>query len=136
MFCNKCTSRIPDGSVFCPECGQKLTSEQPLGQNAPLRQPPTVPSTRASAPVPSAYDPLTAPLSTASFFWMPVIVAIPIVGLIVLLVWAFSKNTNVNRKHYARSVLIWVLISVILGVLVSILGGNLFGNLPGLLGSR
>ena len=37
MFCNKCASRIPDGSVFCPECGQKLTSEQPLGQNAPLR---------------------------------------------------------------------------------------------------
>ena len=66
---------------------------------------------------------------------MPFLIAIPIVGFIVLLVWAFSKNTNLNRKHYARSVLIWALISVLLGVIVTIAGGNLLGNLQGIFNS-
>ena len=140
MFCNKCAAKIPDDSVFCPECGQKLAGPQPAVQRQPAQTvpprnvPPHPQQSRYAQPLPAA-DPLTAPLSTASFFWMPFLIAIPIVGFIVLLVWAFSKNTNLNRKHYARSVLIWALISVLLGVIVTIAGGNLLGNLQGIFGS-
>ena len=149
MFCNKCASKIPDGSIFCPECGQKLTvaQPQPAAPQVPLRRQSPYPQTYRQAP--QAYpdaapvygssgygsDPLGAPLSTGSFFWMPVIIAIPIVGFILLLVWAFSKNTNLNRKHYARSVLLWGLIGAALTAAAVLLGGNLFGNLQGILSS-
>ena len=137
MFCSKCAAKIPDGSIFCPECGQKLTANN--AQQAPLRQQPLytqppVQQTRVSAPMQPAYDPQSAPLSTGNFFWMPVLIGIPVIGFIVLLVWAFSKDTNLNRKHYARAALIWLLISLILVVIVTIAGGGFLRSLQDAIG--
>ena len=146
MFCSKCAAKIPDGSLFCPECGQKLAAEQPAGQQPqagqlPLYAQPQVrqqspyPPTRASQPAQPAYDSLSAPLSVGSFFWMPLIVAIPIVGFILLLVWAFSKDTNINRRNYARSLLIWLLVSLVLTVVTALLGGGLLAAVRNALSS-
>ena len=131
MFCSKCSAKIPDGSLFCPECGQKLVSAaQSYPQGPQVRQqpqyvPPRERQTRVSPVVQPVSDPLRAPLSTGNFFWMPVLIGIPLVGLILLLVWAFSKDVNVNRKNYARSVLIWILVTAILAVLAVLAGGGL-----------
>lgn len=140
MFCNKCTARIPDGSVFCPECGQRLTAIQTPAQ-IPTRQTPQYAQSQTLSQFPaetSVYDQVNdqvnAPLSVGNFFWMPVVLAIPIVGLIVLLVWAFSKGTNLNRKHYARATLIWMLISLILAVIVTLTGGGILGQLSSVIG--
>ncbi|MBE6724821.1 MAG: zinc ribbon domain-containing protein [Ruminococcaceae bacterium] len=137
MFCNKCSSKIPDGSVFCPECGQRLTAAPAPAQIPPRQAPQYVqPQPRSFIPPQApAADPLNAPLTTGNFFWMPVVLAIPVVGLIVLLVWAFSKSANLNRKHYARATLIWMLISLILVVIVTFAGGGILGSLGGLLSS-
>ena len=131
MFCKKCAAKIPDDSVFCPECGEKLTADDPSGGNTQkvrtqYRQPQ---SPQVQTPV---YDASSAPLSTGNFFWLPVITAIPIVGIILILVWAFSKNANVNRKHYARAVLIWLLIGLILTVIVYLTTGGIPGILNAL----
>ena len=63
----------------------------------------------------SCYNKYDIPLSTASFFFMQLVFLIPFINIFFLLIWAFKKNTNSNRKAYARSMLIWFLsISVIL----------------------
>ena len=29
-FCGNCGAQIPDGTKFCPECGQKVAAQQPV----------------------------------------------------------------------------------------------------------
>jgi hypothetical protein len=38
---------------------------------------------------------------------MMILSGIPLVGFILLLVWAFSSTENPNKKNYARAVLLW-----------------------------
>ncbi len=53
------------------------------------------------------------PLSTVSFFLTQIVLWLPIINIILLLIWAFRKKSNANRKAYARSILIWLLLIVI-----------------------
>ena len=61
---------------------------------------------------------LDAPLTVLDFFLMSLLSFVPIIGFIFLLIWAFSGNTNINRKNYARAALIWILVSIGLVILL------------------
>ena len=54
-------------------------------------------------------------LSTVDFIWMMFISGIPVVGLIYLIVLAFS-NDNMNKRSYARASLIISIFATIIGV--------------------
>ena len=62
---------------------------------------------------PAAYTD-ASPLSLGNYLIMMIVSAIPVVGFIMMLIWAFSGNTNLNRKNYARAALIMMLIGVVL----------------------
>ena len=51
--------------------------------------------------------------------WLLVIIAgaIPCVGLVIYLVWAFGNTGNLNRRNYCRASLIIQIVSVIVGIL-------------------
>lgn len=57
---------------------------------------------------------LVRPVRTGGFFFTELLLLIPIINLILLFVWAFRKRTNLNRKAFARSLLIWILIALLL----------------------
>ena len=57
---------------------------------------------------------LVRPVRTGGFFFTELLLLIPIINLILLFVWAFRKRTNLNRKAFARSILIWILIALLL----------------------
>jgi len=42
------------------------------------------------------------------------ITAIPLVGFIMLFVWAFGSNENPNKSNWAKASLIWVAIAMVL----------------------
>lgn len=42
------------------------------------------------------------------------ITAIPLVGFIMLFVWAFGSNENPNKSNWAKAALIWTAISMVL----------------------
>jgi fatty acid desaturase len=42
------------------------------------------------------------------------LVGIPLVGLILLLAWAFSGSTNSSKQNWARAALIWAVIVIML----------------------
>lgn len=44
------------------------------------------------------------------------LVAIPILGLILLFVWAFGSGTAPSKKNWARANLVWILIAIILSI--------------------
>jgi len=55
--------------------------------------------------------------------------AIPIVGLVLLFVWAFGSNTIQSKKNWARAALILALIGIVLAVIWTIVFGSFIGSL-------
>jgi membrane protein DedA with SNARE-associated domain len=82
---------------------------------------------------PSYQNPLTyednTPLTIGNYIVMMIVGSIPIVGLIMTIIWAFSGNTNKNRKNYARALLIMMLIAVVLGI---VFGASIFAAIASL----
>jgi len=67
-------------------------------------------------------------VSVGSWMWMMFVTAIPVIGWIMILVWAFTGR-NESRKNYYRAILAWMLVFVAL-ILGLILVGGLLGNWP------
>ncbi|HEX5167948.1 MAG TPA: hypothetical protein VFW11_02155 [Cyclobacteriaceae bacterium] len=42
------------------------------------------------------------------------IAAIPLVGIVMLFVWAFGSNDNINKANWAKATLIWAAIAIVL----------------------
>ena len=78
-------------------------------------------------------QPSAEPLSVKDWFVTLFISYIPMVGTIMLLVWAFDSTTNVNKKNFAKASLIWTLIGIGLAILFLIL---FFGLIVGLMNSN
>jgi len=62
-------------------------------------------------------------ISVGSWMLMMLVTAIPIVGLIMILVWAFTGE-NESRKNYYKAILMWFLILVALIVGFVLLGAS------------
>lgn len=153
MICKNCSAQIPDGSKFCTVCGHKIVVEpfvapkpQQPPQTQPTQVPPQAPYTQIPPQVQQGQVPpynlndaqqqtvsknpaLDAPLTVLDFFLMSLLLFVPIIGFIFLLIWAFSGNTNINRKNYARAALIWILVSIGLVILLSIIGGGILNSM-------
>lgn len=54
-------------------------------------------------------------VSTKSWMGMMFVTAIPVIGWLMILIWAFSGD-NQSRKNYFRAILSWLLILVVLSV--------------------
>ena len=87
----------------------------------------------APIPAPVVYEPasvLVDPTEKHVGAWgyvgTDIVLAIPLVGLIMFFVWAFSSKTNKARKSYVRSKFIWFVISLILSVVATVLTLTLF----------
>ncbi len=46
------------------------------------------------------------------------ITMIPLVNLVMLFVWSFSKGENPNKRNWARANLIWMGVSIIIAILI------------------
>ena len=60
-------------------------------------------------------------ISVGSWMWMMFVTAIPIIGWIMILVWAFAGE-NESRRNYFRAILAWILVCVGLVVVLALLG--------------
>jgi uncharacterized integral membrane protein len=67
-------------------------------------------------------------ISVGSWMGMMFVCAIPVIGLIMVLVWAFAGE-NESRKNYFRAILSWVVIIVVMGVAAGVALTH-FGGMP------
>jgi hypothetical protein len=58
------------------------------------------------------------PVSTGDWFITILITAIPVVGIVMLFVWAFGGGVNANKANWAKATLLWMLIGGVLAMLL------------------
>ncbi len=110
MYCNHCGTQMEDNAAFCPACGAS-TQAEPVAAPAPV-----VKTSTEITPdmLPEPYR----PLSPWAYFGLQILFAIPVVGLIFLIIFSF-KRSNYNRRNFARSY--WCGLILVAAVFVLIL---------------
>ncbi len=69
------------------------------------------------------------PISMWGYFGYQILFALPIIGFIILLVFAFGETNNINLKNYARSYFCYLILLVILIVIfVAVFSAGIFAN--------
>lgn len=68
--------------------------------------------------IPSEYK----PISMWGYFGYQILFAIPIIGFILLLVFALGGTKNINLKNFARSYFCLFIIAIVILILLTIFG--------------
>jgi len=60
-------------------------------------------------------------VKTGDWMLTYLISAIPVVGIVMLFVWAFGSGTNINKANWAKASLLWglIILSIYLVVLIT-----------------
>ncbi len=66
--------------------------------------------------IPEQYE----PISMWGYLGYSILFAIPILGIIMILVFSFSKDENINVRNYARSYILVYIIGVILYLILTL----------------
>jgi heme/copper-type cytochrome/quinol oxidase subunit 2 len=67
-------------------------------------------------------------VSMGGWMLMMLVTAIPVIGWIMIFVWAFTGE-NQTRKNYYRAILCWILI-MLLPLVCVVIYGAVHGNMP------
>lgn len=68
-------------------------------------------------------DNLKEVVKTSEWMITYLIAAIPIVGIIMVFVWAFGDGTNPNKANWAKALILWALIVIVIYALIAIMFG-------------
>ncbi len=129
-FCPNCGAQVQDGLDYCPQCGTPMHANQSPQYNVPPQQPGYQAPPQYNVPpviegefvvqqetIPERYR----PISMWGYFGYQLLFSIPIIGFIILLVYAFGGNGNINVRNFARSYFCWLIIAVVIAVIVLII---------------
>ena len=126
--CKSCGSTVPDAQKFCTSCGSPIAPAKQTAPPPPQQPPayPPPPSAYAVPPRPADEAPpkgsIYAPISTLGYIGYFILFGIPIIGQVLLIVLAFGKGGNVNRKALAKAVFVLLVISIVTGIIFSVIG--------------
>ncbi|WP_458460702.1 hypothetical protein [Paenibacillus sp.] len=74
-----------------------------------------------AAPNQAVHKPGPQPVSFGSWMLTLLLLAIPLVNIIMLFVWAFG-NSNPSKANYAKASLLWIAIGIVVYILIVALG--------------
>ena len=118
-ICKSCGAEVPEGNKFCANCGKPVDGEQNettggiqtgMPNSWQYREPQRI----TEDMLPPEYKPLSA----WAYFGYNILFSIPIVGFILLIVFACSTTNNVNLRKYARSFFISMILAIIIIVVI------------------
>lgn len=142
MYCSACGSYLPDDATRCPLCGTPLKPEAELdGMQQNVQQQETAYTEQAQyqqpqmpvqgqgmqyQQIPPVYHPQMQstsepPVGVGEWIGSMILRAIPVVGLIMMLVWSFSHSTNPSKRNWARAQLIIAIVSTLIGIVIGVI---------------
>ena len=147
-FCTNCGATLDDDKKFCTECGASV-NEAPAGaapppspppQSAPQPQAAPVYAQTATATMPppqSAYyggDMAPAkgskyePITTGGYIGIMLLMCIPVVGQILMIVWALGGCRKINKRNLARAALIMMVVALVISLILGFAAKKLINN--------
>lgn len=142
-FCESCGVQLTGEEKFCHSCGVPTGGQAQVKTNPPVRV--NNPGSQQAAPVGSQQfippqnniyvgqnynSGVSAPLSVGQYILTFILLGIPLVNIILLFVWSFGSDVNLNKKNFCRATLI---MGIIVTVLSIILGNVIAGIVTELL---
>lgn len=133
MFCTNCGKKLEDESLRCKSCGSKSVidsatlnqkQDKPIIISSGVSLQDILDNERDSVleknQILALQQKRFRPINTGIFFVMMLAMMVPILNIILLFIWAFRKNTNVNRKSFARANLSLIVIFSIAFLITSL----------------
>ena len=68
-------------------------------------------------------------MSVKDWLVTPLLMAIPVVGIVLLFVYAFGDNENINKQNWAKAQLLLVAIILGLVIIIALIFGVLFASM-------
>lgn len=104
--CINCETELQENAENCVlDCEKKITAES----NVKAEVKPTEPTGKYAV------------ASTSSFFWLTLLFSIPVIGFICSMIFGFTTE-NLNKKHYARSVMLWNIAAIAAALICAVIG--------------
>ena len=151
-FCTSCGATLDDDKKFCTECGTSV-NEAPAGAAPPPPPPQAAPQPQAAPvyaqtdtatmpPPQSAYQPAAAyggdmapakgskyePITTGGYIGIMLLMCIPVVGQILMIIWALGGCRKINKRNLARASLIMMVVALVISFILGLVLKSLFGK--------
>jgi heme/copper-type cytochrome/quinol oxidase subunit 2 len=139
MNCSQCGQTQNAGTAYCINCGTALPPQsQPevqMSEQQPIQQP-TMQQPQAMAPMPvvnssPSYNNqpgynnnqgnLEEPVTFGDWMVTYLLMMIPVVGTIMMFVWAFGSGVKKSKSNYFKAVLLWIVIMTVVVILINII---------------
>lgn len=126
IICANCGAEVDDGLKYCPSCGSVIKQIPSNIPPQPMQRPAAEQCRTCSGsyerPAPdSQYAPMGA---WAYFGWTLLLTCIPIVSFILTIVFS-ANSSNINRRSFARSILIFDIIGITIFLIFLLAGVSL-----------
>lgn len=150
-FCVSCGAPMKDGIAFCTSCGAKQGDAAPVTPPPkPAAAPPPPPQTPPVYQTPPPQQPVYQqpvqlapqqspeqsvkgtkyePITTGGFIGIMLLLCIPVIGLILLIVWACGGCRKISKCSFARATLILGIIMAVLGLVIGLVFGSMIQSL-------
>ena len=126
ITCNKCGASLADDTRFCTECGNKIEAVV----SAPAKPEAAPEGMKEVQPLKTDVKPegKYALISTGGFIGITLLMCIPLLGQLLLIIWALGGCKKKQKTYYARACLILMIISIVLGALIGFAAKKLVTN--------
>ncbi len=120
MNCKNCGTLLENNARFCSNCGAVIEAEV-APTVAPVSEPLNTPVTEKD--IPEQYR----PLKPWTYIWLQLLFAVPVVGLIFLIIFSI-KSDNINRRNFARSYWCVLILTIALIITIAAASAGLVGS--------
>jgi hypothetical protein len=97
---------------------------------------PAQPTAVAAPAAPQPAEIKEAPISTGGWFGILFLLALPVINILLIIIWAVGGTGKINKRNFSRAVLIWMLIGGILSLIIGVIFYIFFAGSGGLDGIK